>query len=140
MKKRFETEAAFNGITPELRDKYFQKTYNSCGMKHFWPVNYPMVESNHTLYTLVCTLKKKFGEKCRFSLECADDDAVCVRPLYLNVGVCFRTENDNFNMISQKVNDKMLEAGKFVKDKVKDSFKSIKKMFQIGWPKVLQFN
>lgn len=121
---RFRLEASFNGIGEELIEKYVEKTFKTCGLKHFWPVNYPIVESKHRLYTLMCIKKKTVLETCMFSIECEDEYAVCVRPFFKKVGICVRPDNEQLNQLSRTVNDSMFIIGNTMKSaygSIKDS-------------------
>ncbi|CAF0843490.1 unnamed protein product [Brachionus calyciflorus] len=112
-KKRFKTEANFNSISNEMIEKYLNQTFSLCGGNYFWPLNYPLVESNHRLYKLICMKKKSPGEKCRFSIEC-NSESVCIRPFFKKVGYCIKIDNEKINNLSQNVNDSMFEYGKKV--------------------------
>lgn len=122
MRQRFKLEAKFNGIGEELVEKYLQKSYTTCGVEHYWPLSYPIVESDHRLYKLMCTRKKSVKESCRFSIECNDDFAVCVRPFFKKVGLCVRPNNEKLNELSQTVNDSMFKLG----NKMKSAFGQLK--------------
>ena len=37
-------------------------------MDYYWPADYPLVESKHELYKLICIRKKEVNERCRFSI------------------------------------------------------------------------
>lgn len=116
IKKRFRTETNFNGISEELIERYLDHSFGICGLNRYWPVDYPMVNSTHRLYKLMCLKKKDIGQECRFSIECQDDLSVCVRPFFKKVGYCIKTDNTKINEISQTVNDSLLKYGKVVKD------------------------
>jgi hypothetical protein len=120
--ERFRLEARFQSISEELIQAYLDKTYDSCGIEHYWPPNYPLVDSKHRLYKLMCQRKKQVKERCRFSIECLDEIAVCVRPFFINSGFCVRPENEKLNKVTQVINDSMFKAGK----SVKDAFKKVK--------------
>jgi hypothetical protein len=113
-------------INEEVVGKYLAKTYDVCGIDHYWPLNYPIVENNHNLYKLMCIRKKQVKESCKFSLECIDERAVCLRPFLWPTGFCVRPENDRLNTVVLTANDYMVKFGKKVKEtygKVKDWFK-----------------
>jgi len=131
VKERFNTEAKFSSINETLIERYLKKTYETCGINHFWPHDYPLVKTEHELYKLICVHKKSYGESCRFSLDCVDNDAICVRPFFIKAGVCFKLENEALNNFGQSVNDKMYQAGKKIKDTMKESFSKIKNIFSI---------
>lgn len=116
LKKRFRIEAKFNGITDDLVEKYLNQTFSYCGIKSFWPLNYPLIDKNHGLYKLICIKRKPVGERCRFSIECQEDTSTCIRPFFTKVGYCVNSNNQKFNEISQTVNDSLFEYGKKVKD------------------------
>ncbi len=112
---RLRIEARFNGVSDDLVEKYLEKTYDTCGVDHYWPPDYPLVESEHRLYKLMCLPKKTTYERCRFSIECQDEDAVCFRFLVRKKGHCVRFENDKVHRVVQKINDKSYELGFTVK-------------------------
>lgn len=116
IKKRFRTEAYFNEINSELVERYLTHSFNLCGFNRYWPVDYPLVNSTHRLYKLMCQKKREIGEQCRFSIECQDDLSVCVRPFFKKVGYCIKTDNIKINEISQTLNDSLLKYGKVFKD------------------------
>lgn len=116
---RFRLEAQFDGISDDLIEKYLEKTYDTCGVEHYWPPNYPLVEVKHRLYKLMCSRKKGVKERCRFSIECQDELAVCIRPFYIKSGFCVRPENETLNRMTQVVNDSMFKFGRKVKDTAK---------------------
>lgn len=124
--KRFELEAAFLDLDANLTRRYLNKTYETCGMNHFWPADYPLVESNHKHYEYICIAKKKNNERCFFSIECADDESVCMRPFFKKRGWCVNTGYDDLNKINQKINDGIFENGKLVKDKLVEAGKRVK--------------
>jgi hypothetical protein len=113
---RFQIEAAFLGLDDNLIKKYLNKTYETCGMNHFWPIDYPLVESNHKHYQLNCIEKKPTYGRCFFSLECISDNAVCNRPFFKRRGWCITMGFDDLDKLNQKINDGFFEAGKIVKD------------------------
>jgi hypothetical protein len=117
--KRFKLETRFNGISDALAEKYLEKTYETCGIDHFWPVDYPLVESTHRFYKLMCTRKKAPFGRCRFSVECNDEEAVCVRPFFKKRGFCTKFANEKLNNFSQEANDLMFHWGTKVKDTVR---------------------
>lgn len=129
LRNRLNIETSFENVEKSIVDKYVQRTYKTCGMSHFWPSEYPLVDSDHELYAYVCEEKKKLGQRCRFSFDCEDEEAVCVRLLFKKSGNCFRTENQKINDLSQRVSDKLFKTGKKIKDKVKNSYKSVKNWF-----------
>lgn len=118
--KRFQIEAKFLGVNDSLIERYLNKTYDTCGMNHFWPADYPLVESDHKHYQLNCVSKKKNFERCLFSLECSNDETVCNRPFFKKRGWCIDIGNNDLNKLNQLINDGLFEAGKIVKDKLKD--------------------
>lgn len=130
LRDRFKLETAFDSIDESVSDKFLQRTFRTCGLSHFWPSEYPLIDDNNELYTYVCIKKRAQGERCRFSLECEDEDAVCIRPFFKRSGNCFKTENKKLNQYTQKINDKMFKAAKKIKDKVKSSFSSLKTFFK----------
>ena len=79
-------------------------------MNHYWPFDYPLVESQHKHYQLYCLQKKKTTEKCRFSLECVND-AVCVRFAFKTNGLCVKPGS-----VGRDINDAMFKLGKKFKD------------------------
>ncbi len=120
--KRFMLETRFNGISETLAEKYLEKTYETCGIDYAWPVDYPLVESNHRLYKLMCMRKKAPGGRCRFSVECDDEEAVCVRPFFKKRGFCVKFSNEKVNHFTQRANDLMFEWGIKVSDGVRNVF------------------
>lgn len=140
LRDRFEIETSFESYDKNIVDKYLQRTIRTCGMNHFWPSEYPLVDQDHELYKLVCIKKRDIGERCRFSLECMNEEAVCIRIFFKRSGRCFKTDNQKINKYSQNVNDKLFKAGKKVKDKVKDSISSLKKFSKQYLHSVLKRN
>lgn len=124
--KRFEKEAAFLGLDKDLIQKYLNKTYDTCGLDHFWPADYPLVESNHKHYQYICVEKKNSNGRCLFSLECSNDEAVCNRPFFKKRGWCINTGYDDLNKINQKINDEIMEKGKVIKDTLSQTGNKIK--------------
>lgn len=116
---RFHLEASFHKTTTfQVREEYLKKNYLTCGLDYFWPADYPIVDSKDPLYNLICIRKKKVNEPCKFSIECKDGDAACVRVFFKKTGFCMRLFKDpKLNKINQKINDKMFEAGKWIKNK-----------------------
>lgn len=113
--ERFRLEAEFNCISKDIVDKYLDKSYEMCGVSHTWPLSYPLLESKHPWYKLLCLNKKPHGSRCRYSIECEDETAVCVRPFYKRRGYCTRFTNQNLNSVSNTVNDWMFKIGNVVK-------------------------
>lgn len=112
IEKRFEIESAFLKKDKQLTQNYLNKTFETCGMNHYWPFDYPLVQSNHKHYQLYCQKKKESLEKCLFSIECGpDDSAVCVRFFFKKTGRCVKTGS-----IGRKINDQMFKQGKKIKD------------------------
>lgn len=112
-------EASFHKTTTfQVREEYLKKNYLTCGLDYFWPADYPIVDSKDPLYNLICIRKKEVNEPCKFSIECKDGDAACVRVFFKKTGFCMRLFKDpKLNKINQKINDKMFEAGKWIKNK-----------------------
>ena len=121
-KNRFKLETGFNSVNESLADLYLSKTYETCGLNHVWPVDYPLVDSKHRLYKLMCIRKKPTMGRCRYSIECDSENAFCVRPFFKRRGYCAKFSNKRVNQIGQLVNDKLFEYGKKVKDSVKGIF------------------
>jgi hypothetical protein len=110
LEKRFKLEADFLRRDKQLMNLYLNKTFETCGMNHYWPFDYPLVESQHKHYQLYCLQKKKTTEKCRFSLECVND-AVCVRFAFKTNGLCVKPGS-----VGRDINDAMFKLGKKFKD------------------------
>jgi hypothetical protein len=110
-------------------DKYLNKSYTTCGTNHYWPSDYPLVESKHRLYTLICQSKKKIDQDCKLSFECIDHEAVCVRFMFKKVGTCVRIYNKEMNNVKNDINDAMFKIGKTVKDTWKFSINKVKEIF-----------
>ncbi len=108
---RFINEALFNGIDHDLATKYIEKSLNKCGLDHYWNMEYPLVDSKHKHYDLVCEEKKLVTNACRFSHECKGVDASCIRLFFKKNGFCFKTGNEKVNEIGQKVNDIIFKKG-----------------------------
>ena len=117
------------GASDELMDKYLNKSYATCGSNHFWPTDYPLVESKHRLYTLICEPKKKIDQECKSSFECLDSEAACVRFMFKKVGTCVKINNKEINTVKNDINDAMFKIGKTVKDTWKVSFNKVKEIF-----------
>ena len=94
---------------------YLKKTHEICGLNHFWPVNYPLVNSSHRLYKLMCVPKRPLKSSCKFSIECSDENAVCFRPILLPNGTCTKLTNEKLNEILVKINDSLIKVGKKIK-------------------------
>lgn len=121
--KRFNLETEFNNVDSDLASRYLEKTYEMCGIDYVWPVDYPLVESKHRLYKLLCQKKKNPRGRCRYSIECNDEEAFCLRPLFKKKGYCMKFNNEKLNSISQTINDKMFEYGIKFKKGIKKIFK-----------------
>jgi hypothetical protein len=118
-------EGTFKGISDEVLLRYMNQTYQMCGLEHYWPVNYPLVESRHPLYKLMCARKKGENEKCKFSFECSDKQATCLRPFFVPTGFCARLSSDKLNVAAQKAHDMFFKFG----IKVKNTLKMMKSLF-----------
>ena len=125
LSERLIKEAKFRGVSDDVIEKYLEKTFTVCGLDHYWPIDYPIVESNHLHYRFVCKTKKEPNQKCKYSIEC-EDDAYCVRPFFTSTGICVRTGNEKIDLIGQAINDEMFESGKKVKDTAKKTGTFIK--------------
>lgn len=126
---RFRTEAKFRGIATNIIDKYLSKTYTTCGSNHFWPSDYPLVDSKHPLYTLICQEKKELNGECKFSFECLNHQAACVRFMFKKTGSCVQIDNDQINKVKNTINDSMFKIGKTVKDTWETSVNKFKNIF-----------
>lgn len=56
----------------------------------------------------MCNRKKRKFESCKFSFECLDDKAVCIRPIFLPTGFCAQSDNKSLNKVLQKSHDIMI--------------------------------
>lgn len=144
---RFTNEAIFSGISEELVEKYLEKTTKTCGIEHYWHMEYPLVESEHKHYLYVCEKKKLANQYCRFSIECQGEDSSCIRLFFRKHGFCLKTKYAKLNAYGQKINDVIFQKGQVVKeeakvnkeklnsvvsssvDLVKSSFSSLKRIF-----------
>ena len=61
--KRFRIETEFLGMNQTLVDTYLIKSLSTCGIGHFWDLDYPLVEKEHKHYEMVCEEKKLTGSK-----------------------------------------------------------------------------
>jgi hypothetical protein len=122
IKERFYLEGKFSGTSDELLQRYLNKSYETCGVEHFWPPSYPLVESNHPLYKLMCLPKRKTLKICRFSFECAGEKSVCVQPFFINKGFCLQPDSEPLNKASQILNDSAFKLGNKAKEIFKDVF------------------
>ena len=112
-----------------MMDKYLNKSYTTCGTNHYWPSDYPLVDSKHRLYTLICQPKKKIDQDCKLSIECVDHEAVCIRFMFKKVGTCVKIQNKEINTVKNDINDAMFKIGKTVKDTWSFSVKKMKEVF-----------
>lgn len=87
------------------------RTFTTCGLDHYWDLKYPIVDSNHKHYEFICKPKKPAKEECLFTIECQDEQATCLRPFFINTGICFRTKYARVNKISSVVNDQIMKNG-----------------------------
>jgi dGTP triphosphohydrolase len=135
--ERFHIEAAFEQVDTLLVEEYLNKSNSFCGRNHFWPIDYPLVTDKNELYKLVCQEKKKLSATCQFSLECLDEEAICVRFLFKKHGFCFKYEdNDDINEFGQDINDGAFKTGSFFK-RTKDY---MKKKLKSGTKKVKEWS
>lgn len=112
IEKRFMTEANFLRKDKMLIRSYLNKSFETCGMDHYWPYDYPLVTSTNKYYHYYCEEKKKPSSKCLFSIECGPrDEAVCVRFFFKKTGTCAK-----LTKVGNKVNDAFFKIGAKVKD------------------------
>lgn len=90
-------------------------------MDHYWPVNYPLVDSQHALYNLMCKPKKARYEKCKLSFECKGENSVCLRLLYMPTGFCANSSNLVFNKLLEKSHDVMMSLASKIRSLFKTS-------------------
>jgi hypothetical protein len=113
IEKRFHIEAAYVKKTHDLISNYLNRTFETCGMNHYWTLEYPIVQSQHKDYLFYCKEKKKSFEKCSFSIECGPQDKrVCVRPFFMKTGFCSSLGSS----LGRKINDQFFKQIKKVKD------------------------
>lgn len=72
--------------------------------------------------------KKEPKEDCRYSIECRGEDAVCFRPFFKKVGLCFRAESETLHSIGRILSDNFFKAGKKVKELAKNVFEKVIKL------------
>ena len=77
--KRFMIETEIHDIDPKLALKYLNKSHKLCGLEHYWPLNYPIIDQNHRHYKYSCIPKVENKKACRFSMQCLDERAFCIR-------------------------------------------------------------
>lgn len=93
---RFIVEASASSINKNVIDRYLRQTYDICGENHYWPYDYPLIDSRNDIYKLICMPKKKLDDICRFSIECLDDNAVCVRYRINKLPHCYKSDTLSF--------------------------------------------
>ena len=112
--ERFKTETVLDSsINQTLVDIYLEKTHQLCGLDRVWPLEYPIVESNHKLYKFLCVQKKEKWSKCHYSIECDNEEAVC------EFGKCINPQNRILSDVMQVLHDK----GRLIVYKIKTAMK-----------------
>ena len=72
---RFLSEAAaVKEFNMSVAEQYLERTLETCGNSHFWPLKYPLIDNYDEHYTRVCVEKRALGESCQFSIECESGD------------------------------------------------------------------
>jgi hypothetical protein len=107
---KFETEAANLKIPESVSYSYLVRSMVTCGVSHYWPLDYPIVEHDHELYRAICRQQKPKNEPCKFTLEC-QADLECAKILFRN-GVCRQTNSNVARTFFRILSSKFKQASK----------------------------
>lgn len=126
---RFREETSNLKISRDLANKYFKRTIQTCGLYHYWPLDYPIVENNHELYKTVCLKKKGKNEPCKFTEECNIEKGFVCSKVLLKNGVCRFLNSNPIRTFARILESKFNILTKTVSKKFDESWLDFKRIF-----------
>ena len=119
-------EAILLKFNLNLTNKYFKRSLKTCGLDHYWPLDYPIVPNHHELYKTVCLKKKGKNGPCKLTIEC-ENGMECSKILLRN-GVCRKPNTNPVKIFARIIESKIKQFGKSFKKRFDNELLDIKRV------------